>query len=31
MRAKKEFYLRYLQDNDNYKISRSKSTYFRKS
>lgn len=35
MRAKKEFYLRYLKDNDNYndnyKISRSKSTYFRKS
>ena len=31
MRAKKEFYLSYLKDNDNYKISRSKTIYFRKS
>ena len=31
MRAKKEFYLRYLKDNDNYKVGRSKALYFRKS
>ena len=31
MRAKKEFYLRYLKDNDNYKVGRSKTSYFRKS
>jgi len=31
MRAKKEFYLRYLKDNDNYKVGRSKTIYFRKS
>ena len=31
MRAKKEFYLRYLKDNDNNKVSRSKTSYFRKS
>ena len=31
MRAKKEFYLRYLKDNDNNKVGRSKTSYFRKS
>ena len=31
MRAKKEFYLRYLKDNDDNKVSRSKTSYFRKS